>query len=76
MSISMVLIKALNWVDIKKIEKANTFSLYLMATQKLPSILEKIDARAKITFYALYKQINEGDADDAPGNEEVTNPIK
>ena len=47
-----------------------------MATQKLPSILDKVDSRGKLTFYSLYKQINEGDADDAPGNDEVTNPIK
>lgn len=47
-----------------------------MATQKLPSILEKIDSRGKLTFYSLYKQINEGDADEAPDNEEVTSPVK
>eukprot|EP00347_Sterkiella_histriomuscorum_P017214 403350242 len=62
--------------DILKIDKQNQFSLYLMATQKLPSILDKVDSRGKLTFYSLYKQINEGDADEAPGNDEITNPIK
>jgi acyl-CoA-binding protein len=29
-----------------------------------------VDAEGKLTLYSLYKQINEGDADDVPENEE------
>jgi acyl-CoA-binding protein len=47
-----------------------------MATQKLPSIAEKLDAKTKLTFYSLYKQINEKDADEVPGNQEVTSKVK
>ncbi|CDW85245.1 acyl-binding protein [Stylonychia lemnae] len=66
----------LNDLDIKQIDKQNTHSLYIMATQKLPTILEKVDSRGKLTFYSLYKQITEGDADEAPDNDQVTNPVK
>jgi acyl-CoA-binding protein len=51
-------------------------SLYLMAIQKLPSIVSKVDTRAKLTFYSLYKQINEGDADLFPGTQEMTEYTK
>ena len=55
---------------------ANIHSLYLMANQKLPSITDKLDAKTKLTFYSLYKQINEKDADEVPGNHEVTSKVK
>ena len=51
-------------------------SLYIMATQKLPTIIDKVDARAKLTFYSLYKQINEGDADLFPGTDKETSFVK
>ena len=51
-------------------------SLYLMAVQKLPSIVKTLPNTIKLTFYSLYKQINESDADEVPGNEAVTDPIK
>lgn len=63
-------------LDIKKIDKANLSSIFLLATQKLPSIIGTVDTRGKLTFYSLYKQANEGDADEVPGNEEVTEPTK
>lgn len=64
-------------VDIKtKVTKSNMQSLYLMATQKLPVIVKGLEARVRLTFYSLYKQINEGDADEVPGTEELTDPIK
>ena len=47
-----------------------------MASQKLPSIIQKVDTKGKLTFYSLFKQMTEGDADDAPDNDQVTNPIK
>lgn len=50
-------------------------SLYLMASQKLPSVVSGFDNASKLTFYSLFKQINEGDAD-VPGTEEVTEPTK
>jgi acyl-CoA-binding protein len=67
-------------IDIKEIEekvtKANLHSLYLMASQKLPSIVGTVDSKGKLTLYSLYKQINEGDADDVPENEQLTDAIK
>ena len=51
-------------------------SLYLMAIQKLPTVIGKVDTRAKLTFYSLYKQINEGDADLFPGTQEMTEYTK
>ena len=59
-----------------KLTKANMQSLYLMATQKLPSVVKTLDTATKLTLYSLYKQINEGDADEVPGNETVTEPTK
>ena len=47
-----------------------------MATEKLKLIADKVDNKAKLTFYSLYKQNNEGDADDLPDQHEATNPIK
>lgn len=47
-----------------------------MATQKLPTILKTVDDKGKLTFYSLYKQINECDADEVPGNQEATQPTK
>lgn len=47
-----------------------------MASQKLPSIVQTVDARGKLTLYSLYKQINEGDADDTHENEEQMEPVK
>ena len=47
-----------------------------MASQKLKSIIGTVDPRGKLTFYSLYKQINEGDADDVPGNADITEPMK
>ena len=49
-----------------KIEKKNAHSLYKMATEKLKMIANKVDTKGKLTFYSLYKQTNEGDADDLP----------
>ena len=60
----------------RHVSAANIHSLYLMATQKLPSITAKLDAKTKLTFYSLYKQINEKDADEVPGNHEVTSKVK
>ena len=59
-----------------KIEKKNAHSLYKMATEKLKMIANKVDTKGKLTFYSLYKQTNEGDADDLPDQHEATNPIK
>ena len=50
-------------------------TLYKMAAAKFPMIVGSVDARGKLTFYSLYKQINEGDAD-VPGNKELHDPIK
>jgi acyl-CoA-binding protein len=41
-----------------------------MATQKMPTIAKNLDAKAKLTLYSLYKQINEKDADEVPGNKD------
>lgn len=60
----------------QRVSAANMHSLYLMAIQKLPSIVSKVDTRAKLTFYSLYKQINEGDADLFPGTQEITEYTK
>ena len=65
-----------NFLDIKKIDKANLASIFLLSTQKLPSVIKDIDSRGKLTFYSLYKQANEGDVDEVPGNDEVTEPTK
>lgn len=64
-----------NGTAIREISKANLSSLYLMASQKLPSVVSGFDNASKLTFYSLFKQINEGDAD-VPGTEEVTEPTK
>ena len=67
----------LTFLVIKEHVNANNLhSLYLMATQKLPSVNKSIDGRALLTFYSLYKQINEGDGDEVPGNDKVTEPRK
>lgn len=47
-----------------------------MAVQKLPVIVKGLDSATKLTFYSLYKQVNEGNADENPEHEEVTDPIK
>ena len=59
-----------------KVSPVNVHNLYLMSSQKLPSIVSKIDKQGNLTFYSLYKQINEGDADEVPGNKEVTSYTK
>lgn len=55
---------------IKHVSPSNIHSLYLMATQKMPTIAKNLDAKAKLTLYSLYKQINEKDADEVPGNKD------
>ena len=71
-NISCKIKKDLRFAVLQRVSAANMHSLYLMAIQKLPSIISKVDTRAKLTFYSLYKQINEGDADLFPGTQEMT----
>jgi hypothetical protein len=47
-----------------------------MAIQKLPLIAKDLDSKTSLTFYSLYKQVNEGGADDLPDNESSTAPVK
>jgi hypothetical protein len=61
---------------LSRVSAANLHSLYIMATQKLPSIVDKMDVRGKLTFYSLYKQINDGDADLFPDTHKMTSPPK
>lgn len=55
---------------------ANLHALYLIATQKLPSKVGTMESRGRLTLYSLYKQINESDADEVPGNRDVTSKVK
>ncbi len=48
------------------IDKGNFMALYKMATAKLKAITDKVDNRGKLTFYSLYKQVTQGDADEMP----------
>lgn len=38
----------------------------------MPESLKLMGASAKLTFYSLFKQVNEGDADEMPGAQEST----
>jgi acyl-CoA-binding protein len=35
-----------------------------------------MEPRGRLTLYSLYKQINESDADEVPGNSDVTGKIR
>jgi acyl-CoA-binding protein len=42
----------------------------------MPEHLAEMSSNAKLTFYSLFKQVNEGDADEMPGAQESTDKVK
>jgi len=42
----------------------------------MPDHIQKLSSNQKLTFYSLYKQVHEGDADEFPGYEDLVNTPK
>ena len=64
-------------VELSKIQDRELINnLFRLCTQKMPDHLKSLSNAQKLTFYSLYKQAHEGDADEMPGFEEESNTSK